>query len=159
MPRAFISHTTKQSVLEALSKGLSTTEIRKKFDLKSRNNVYRIRNSAKGIPENLQGNWSSLVELSKAKPEARTLIIEEASEELLTSIRECCLNLLKGAIPLTEGQLAVLANYKSDIRAIGELKNKPRKIRRFLLEKQSGFLPALLHPILNFFKNGTSETQ
>jgi hypothetical protein len=77
MARDFIARATKISVLKALKNGMSTTEIRRKFNLKSRNNIYRIRNSGINLPFKKLDKLATLKTLSKAKVQARIKLIRK----------------------------------------------------------------------------------
>ena len=151
MSRDFISNATKRGILEAIANGLSTTEIVRRFHLKSRSNVYRIKNVAKYIPTNIKSNWSALLDLSKVNSERRIRIIKGASDKLLGAIRQCCKDLIEGTVPLSESQRAILYTYKSDLRRIVRSNKEPRSIRRYLVRKENDFIPAVIGPVLDFY--------
>ena len=158
MNRDTISYATKRGVLKAVANGLSTTEIRKKFNLKHRNNIYEIKKAAQSIPEIIQKNWTALLELSQANTKRRIRIIKGASEELLEAVIDCCSNLVKGVVPLCDSQLEIIRNYKKNIRRFIEPGRRPSSIRRYLV-KRGDFIPAVLKPILDFYQNGQEVSQ
>ena len=151
MPREFISNTTKRSVLEAVANELSTPEILRKFNLKSRCNIYRMKNDASVIPSSIQQNWTALLELSKVRAETRVRMIKDASDTFLKAIKRCCSDLLKGVVPLSDQKHIILSNYKDQLRSIVRSDMQPRSIRRYLVKKGSEFIPVVLGPVLDFY--------
>lgn len=94
----------------------------------------------------LRKNIHTLKLLGKAKPAAVKAIIKSGDKALVNALCECCLNVLKGNIPLTPTQKKRLSKYKTCIRALAK-KNTPLKKRKALLQK-GGFIGALLPPAL-----------
>lgn len=84
--------------------------------------------------------------LSKANPGERKNIISNASPKMINTLCECCLNILRGNVPLTPTQKKKLCKHKKTIRRLANekmsLKNRKRVLQR------GGFLPLLLAPLL-----------
>jgi hypothetical protein len=91
-------------------------------------------------------NMPLLKMLSKAKPSAAKAIIKTADKELVDTLCECGLNVLKGNVRLTLGQKKRLARHKQALRALAQKQTSLRK-KKALLQK-GGFLGALLSPVL-----------
>ena len=85
--------------------------------------------------------------LAKAKPKLRGLIINNAPADVINAICECCLNLLKGVIPLTPHQKRRLARYKTHLRGLANKKVSQKKKRRYLSQKGGGGALAALLPV------------
>lgn len=84
--------------------------------------------------------------LSRANPAAVKAIMKTASPELVTTLCECCHNILKGNVPLTVGQKRQLRRYKHNLREL-ILKKTSNKRRKEILQR-GGFIGALLGPIV-----------
>ena len=86
--------------------------------------------------------------LSKAKPQSSKALLKTADKEVLDTVRECCLNVLKGNVPLTSQQKKRLHKHKHTLRRLASTKRISDKTKRKLVQK-GVFLAALLGPILS----------
>lgn len=86
--------------------------------------------------------------LKKSTPSNRKRLIKEASPQLVKIISECCLNLLKGNIPVSKNQKTKLKKYQKAIRKLGNSKKLSIKARKNILIQKGGFLPLILGPLL-----------
>lgn len=86
--------------------------------------------------------------LAKMSPKRRKVFLKAADKELIQSICECALNTLKGNVPLQYGQKRSLTRYKRILRKLVKSKCSWKSKKKFLIQKGSGFLPALLVPII-----------
>ena len=69
------------------------------------------------MSKRMKDNLPYLQALVKCRPKVRKLLIEHGPTDLITSICECSLNVLKGVIPLTLSQKRRLARYKTHLHA------------------------------------------
>ena len=77
-------------------------------------------------------------------------VIEQGPTDLITSICECSLNVLKGVIPLTLSQKRRLARYKTHLRALANKKVSRKQKKKHLINQKGGnLLTALLPPVLS----------
>ena len=53
------------------------------------------------MSKGMKGSLPYLQILAKSKPKLRKILIQNVPESVITAIYECCLNTLKGVIPLT----------------------------------------------------------
>ena len=97
------------------------------------------------MSKRMKGSLPYLQILAKSKPKLRKILIQNVSESVITAIYECCLNTLKGVIPLTTRQKRRLAPYKTHLRALAN-----RKVSRktYLTQRGGSILTALLPPAL-----------
>ena len=70
------------------------------------------------MSKRMKGSLPYLQVLAGAKPKLRKILIKNLPESVITAICECCLNTLKGVIPLTPCQKRRLAPYKTQLRAL-----------------------------------------
>lgn len=107
----------------------------------------------KGLPPRLVKHWDMLSVLSKAPPPMRKKLIQTASKDVIDTVSECCLNVLKGTIPLSPHQKKCLAKHRHVLRQMVQKKIPIRQKKKMLVQR-GGFLPALglvtgfLKPIL-----------
>jgi len=69
--------------------------------------------------------------------------INGASIELLKTISEICLNLIKGTIDISKDNINKLRKYKKQILTLSEKKHSAKK-RRKVCSQKGGFLPTLI---------------
>lgn len=70
------------------------------------------------MSKNLKKNKEVLKYLSKARPTIVKTFIRSADLGLVNAISECCLNVLKGNVPLNSKQKNRLRNYKNQLRLL-----------------------------------------
>ena len=87
--------------------------------------------------------------LSRAKPRTVKAIIKTIDDDLLKTLCECCLNVLKGNISITPSQKRRLSSYKKHLRKLSK-KGVSRKQRVSLLQT-GGLLGALIPAVLSAF--------
>ena len=85
--------------------------------------------------------------LSEAKPKAAKPVLKVVDKQVLDTICECCVNVLRGNVPLTSGQKRKLFKYRQALRELAGPKKVSDKKRRVLVQR-GGFLGSLLGPIL-----------
>ena len=96
----------------------------------------------------LRRNIPHLKQLKKASPKQRKEILTLASADLINCICDCCLNVAKGNVKISQPQKKKLVRYASSIRALSKKRQSVKK-RKEILKQHGGFLPALLLPVLS----------
>jgi len=92
-------------------------------------------------------NFHHLQVLKTAKPQLRRAIIKNCSSELVKSISECVLNVLRNNLQLTECQKKRFQKFKVPLRALAS-KRVSISSKKRLLNQRGGFLVPLLSDIL-----------
>ena len=100
------------------------------------------------MSERMKRSLPYLQILPEAKPKLRKLFIKNFPESVITAICECCLNMLKGVIPLTPHQKRRLAQHKTQLRALANKKVSRKKKKQYLNQKGGNLLVALIPPVL-----------
>ena len=77
----------------------------------------------------------------------RRQLIGKVNNKCIKTICECCLNTLKGNIPLTAQQKKKLSKHKGTIRKLSNRKLPLTKKRKIILQK-GGFLNILIPTVL-----------
>jgi hypothetical protein len=87
--------------------------------------------------------------LSLATPQTRKRLIKEGGKEVVNCVSECCVNILKGNVPLTSKQKSCLLKHKKRLRDLIKKKVSVGKKRKII---QSGGFPiaAILAPVAAF---------
>ena len=92
----------------------------------------------------MKGSLPYLQVLAGAKPKLRKILIKNLPESVITAICDCCLNTLKGVIPLTPRQKRRLAPCKTQLRALANRKVSRKRKKTYLTQKGGAFLPSIL---------------
>ena len=100
------------------------------------------------MSKRMKGSLLYLQILAKFKLELRKILIENVPESVITAIYECCLNTLKGVIPLTPRQKHRLAPYKTHLRGLENRKVSRKRKKTYLTQRRKSLLTALLPPAL-----------
>ena len=98
--------------------------------------------------ERLQRNIPHLKKLKKASPKQRRKLLAKSKPDLINCICDCCLNITKGNLKISQAQKKRLVCYAPSIRALAKKRQSVKKRKGILLQK-GGFLPALLVPVLS----------
>lgn len=106
------------------------------------------RNKRKGLPPRLAKHGDVLSVLSKASPPMRKQMIQSASKEVIDTVCECCLNVLKGTIPLSPHQKKCLGKHRHLLRQMVQKKIPVRQKKKMLVQRGGFVLPMLLGPLL-----------
>ena len=96
----------------------------------------------------IEEKFEKLRLLKESSPKVRKQILKDCNSSLLCCLCECALNILKGAVPLKEGQKKRLARFKHKLRKLASKKTR-RKIKKRIVQT-GGFIGALLTPVLSF---------
>ena len=97
----------------------------------------------------LKRNVSTLKLLEKASPSLRKAILKKASPELIHTICECALNILRSNVPLTNHCKRRLSRHKEKLRKLAD-KKVSLKTKKSIIQK-GGFLPILISALAPVF--------
>jgi hypothetical protein len=95
----------------------------------------------------VKSNYHHLQVLKPAKPQLRKAIINNCNNELVKSIYECVLNVLRNNLKLTACQKKKLQKFKVPLRAIAD-KRVSIAAKKELLNQRGGFIVPFLRAIL-----------
>jgi len=95
----------------------------------------------------IRSNYHHIQVLKTAKPQLRKAIIKNCNNELVKSISECVLNVLRNNLQLTACQKKRLQKFKGSLRALAD-KRVSISSKKRLLNQRGGFLVPLLSAIL-----------
>ena len=107
------------------------------------------------LPPRIRKHSGELHSLARAKPIAVKKIIRAADKDLVKTLCECSLNVLKGNVSISSRQKKRLSHHKKGLRELTQpkvsLKKKKVILQRggFVGALLAGLLPALLTPILS----------
>ena len=94
----------------------------------------------------LRKNCTTLQLLHRSNPALRKAIIAKANPQLIKTICDCSLNILKGNIKLSEKSRKRLAQHKTKLRKLADTK-VTLKQKQCVIQK-GGFLDTLLFTVL-----------
>jgi len=85
--------------------------------------------------------------LSLATPNVRKQLICDGGRDAIDCVSECCLNILKGRVPLTSEQKTYLCKHKQQLRTVA-LKKVSLKKKKEIIQKGGFPLVAILAPAI-----------
>jgi hypothetical protein len=100
----------------------------------------------------MKQNAEALRFLTKCNARQRKAVIHHADNDLIDSLCECALNMLKGHVRLNPKQKKKLSTHKHRMRKLTD-KKLARKRKRNILTQNGGFIGALLTPVLTSLVN------
>ncbi len=115
------------------------------------------------MPKDIDQNQSLLEILADSKLDHRIKksILNYGPDTLITCLCCCCLNLIKGNLPLNQSQLKKLKRHRKWIRNVADTSSTVSKKRKFLTNKGGGggaskraldiALPLILNLVLEHF--------
>jgi hypothetical protein len=86
--------------------------------------------------------------IHKCPQKLRKKVLQKVNSQCIKAICECCLNTLKGNVPLSEHQKKSLSRHKSTLRKLQNRKLSLLKKRKLIIQK-GGFLNVLLPAALS----------
>lgn len=101
------------------------------------------------MSKRIKRNLPILKALLTLKPKEIRGFLCHASEDLILTLCEISLNVLKGHIPLTSGQYSKLSKQKKFIKLFANHKTGVKHKRKVMIQS-GGFLPLLLSTVLPF---------
>jgi hypothetical protein len=96
--------------------------------------------------------------MGTCEPKLRKFMVNNVPAEVISAIRECSLNLLKGIVPLTPRQKRRLVRYKVHLRDLANKKVSRKRKRQRLNQKGGNLLSELLPPVLGVLGNNGCNT-
>ena len=105
----------------------------------------------------LKDNADFLRVLAKSTLKLRRAILKCCHSELIKTICEVTLNVLKGVVPIDEKQKKKLRRYKTVLRTLADKKVSIKKKRESLNQAGRNFLPFLIPPVLSVLANLLSK--
>lgn len=95
----------------------------------------------------IKKNGEMVLALSKTPPSYRKKLITYAPRDLINSICECCQNVLKGNVDMSNDQTTQLKRYSKHIRKLANKKVCIKDKKKLLNQKLGIELLSLLSPI------------
>ena len=100
----------------------------------------------------IKSNFHALHVLKSASPKLRKAVIENSNKELVYSIAECALNVLKGRCNLSECTKRKLRKHRVLLRRLSD-RRVPLTSKKRLIVQRGGFLLPLLTAVLSGLTN------
>src|SRR5215510_14799997 len=95
----------------------------------------------------IKSNYSVLELLKSAKPKLRKAMLLNCGPDLLKSVSECALNVLRGNVKLTSCSRRKLRKHRSRLRKVAD-KSVSNARKRKIIVQRGGFLLPLLSAVL-----------
>ena len=114
---------------------------------KKKNSLPGKKKKTKKIPSRLAQHWDVLSVLSKASSPMGKHLVQKAPKEIIDTVCECCLNVLKGTVPLSPEQKQKLGKHRYLLRQMVK-KKIPLHQKKKMMVQRGGFLPLPIRPLL-----------
>ena len=95
----------------------------------------------------IRSNYHKLHALKEARPKLRNAIISNCDKDLVHSVSECALNVLRGNVKLSDCKKRKLSKFKHQLRAVVD-RRLPIASKKKLIIQRGGFLVPLLTAVL-----------
>jgi len=95
----------------------------------------------------IKSSFYKLHALKDAKPKLRKAIISNCDKELIHTISECALNVLRGNVNLSDCQKKRLRKFKGSLKTVID-KRVPLSRKKRLINQRGGFLIPLISAVL-----------
>lgn len=106
------------------------------------------------MSERVKRNLQVLRAVALMKPKQRKLILKAADKELIQSLCECALNLLRGNIKIDTNKKVKLSRFKTVLRRLVKSGESFKKKKSFIVQKGGGILfPLLINAVLQAILN------
>ena len=98
------------------------------------------------MSQRIRRNFEALQALAKAKGAVKNTIISHANKDLILSLVECAVNIIRGNVKLTPNQFRRLKRYRTELERLIKPKTSQKAKKEIL--QNGGFLGALLRPLI-----------
>lgn len=96
-------------------------------------------------------NRDFLRELLRVNSKKRKVLLKHVNDSLVQCLSECCLNVVRNNVPITEQRLKSLRKHKDSIRKLADKKLQLKQRKRLIIQKGSGFIVPLLAALAPVF--------
>jgi hypothetical protein len=108
--------------------------------------------------DRLRRNINFLNVLAKCSKKQRQALIEHCDKDLIITLSEIAINVLKGIVKLSPAQKAKLHRFKKHLRNLAERKVSIKHKKRYLVQTGGSLLLALLPPVISFLQQAFTKT-
>ncbi len=105
---------------------LRSAVIRSSGGVRTEKNAVNFGEKIRKMSDGLCKNLPLLKLLYKASPKQRSVILQSASDQLISALCEIALNVLRGTIPLNNSQFQILKKRKEEIKYTASKKLKEK---------------------------------
>ncbi len=111
------------------------------------------------MSDRLCKNLPLLKLLYKASLKQRRVILQSASDQLILTLCEIALNVLRGTIPLNNAQFCRLKKRKEEIKYVASKKINVERKKKRMINQRGGFLLPLLSVAIPFITSLITSRQ
>jgi len=101
------------------------------------------------MSERVKRNIDFLTVLAKCNKKQRKALLEHCDKDLILTLSEIAINVLKGIVNLTSAQKAKLRRYRKQLRALADRQLPLKHKKRHLLQSGGSLLLTLLPPVIS----------
>jgi hypothetical protein len=109
------------------------------------------------MSERVRRNIDFLSVLAKCNKKQRKALIEHCDSDLIVTLSEIAINVLKGVVKLSPAQKAKLHRFKKHLRSLATRQTPIKHKKRFLVQSGGSLLLTLLPPVISFLQQAFSK--
>ena len=100
------------------------------------------------MSERVKRNMDFLTVLTKCNKKQRQALLEHSDKDLIITICELAMNVLKGIVNLTSAQKQRLQRFRKQLRTLADRQVPLRHKKKFIVQRGGSLLLSLLPPVL-----------
>ena len=104
-------------------------------------------------------NIDFLTVLTKCNTKQRKALLEHCDKDLILTICELAINVLKGVVKLSPSQKARLRRFRKHLRTLADRQVLFKHKKRYIVQSGGSFLLALIPPVISVLKELFSQKQ
>lgn len=104
------------------------------------------------MSDRVRRNIDFLTVLTKCNKKQRKALLEHCDKELILTISEIAINVLKGVVQLTPAQTAKLRRFRKQLRALADRQVPLKHKKSHIVQSGGSLLLTLLPPVLSVLK-------
>lgn len=105
------------------------------------------------MSDRVRRNIDFLTVLTKCNKKQRTALLEHCDKELILTLSEVAINVLKGIVHLTPAQKSKLRRFKKQLRTLADRQVSLKHKKRHLVQSGGSLLLSLLPPAISLLQN------
>lgn len=109
------------------------------------------------MSERVRRNLDFLTVLTKCNKKQRKSLLEHCDKDLLLTLSEIAINVLKGIVKLSPAQKARLRRFRKQLRTLANRQVSLKHKKRYMVQTGGSLLLSLLPPVISVLKELFSQ--
>lgn len=109
------------------------------------------------MSDRVKRNLDFLTVLAKCNKKQRKALLAHCDKDLVLTISEIAINVLKGIVKLSSSQKARLRRFRKQLRTLADRKVSLKHKKRYMVQTGGSLLLSLLPPVISLLKELVSR--